>query len=181
VGFDVPPTLITSDVDAARRFVRKHAPAIHKPLRLTDIQRDGMPLAFWTERIEPEDLDDSIGGTAHLFQAEVAGKIADLRITVVGERTYCVRIESSSRLLDWRQDYDDLSYQEEDPPEHLVSRMHAYLEMFGLEFGCFDFAVAPTGTPYFLECNPNGQWAWLEPPTGMPMTAAFADLLDGTR
>ncbi|GAB2785716.1 hypothetical protein GCM10027073_17690 [Streptomyces chlorus] len=28
------------------------------------------------------------------------------------------------------------------------------------------------------ECNPSGQWAWLEPETGLPMAAAMADLLE---
>lgn len=29
-----------------------------------------------------------------------------------------------------------------------------------------------------LECNPSGQWYWLEPETGLPMCAALADLLE---
>jgi hypothetical protein len=29
-----------------------------------------------------------------------------------------------------------------------------------------------------LECNPNGQWAWLEPAAGLPITTAIADLLE---
>ena len=62
----------------------------------------------------------------------------------------------------------------------MAARLQGYLEAFGLAFGCFDFAVDPDGVPWFLECNPNGQWAWMEDPTGAPMTSAFADLLEGT-
>ena len=29
-----------------------------------------------------------------------------------------------------------------------------------------------------LECNPSGQWYWLELETGLPMCAALADLLE---
>jgi hypothetical protein len=29
-----------------------------------------------------------------------------------------------------------------------------------------------------LECNPCGQWYWLEPETGLPMLSAVADLLE---
>lgn len=29
-----------------------------------------------------------------------------------------------------------------------------------------------------LECNPNGQWAWLEDVADLPITAAIADLLE---
>jgi len=33
----------------------------------------------------------------------------------------------------------------------------------------------------FVECNPNGQWAWLEEATGVPIAAAITDLLEGSR
>lgn len=29
-----------------------------------------------------------------------------------------------------------------------------------------------------LQCNPSGQWVWLEPETGLPMVTAMADLLE---
>jgi ATP-grasp ribosomal peptide maturase len=179
LGFQVPPTLITSDMAAARAFALKHAPVIYKPLRLTDLLRDGRPLGLWTQRVEADEIDENVAGTAHLFQAEVLDKVADLRITVVGDRVFCVRIESAARLLDWRVDYDALSYQVVEPPAGMVPRLQSYLEQFGLKFGCFDFAMDRHGAPHFLECNPNGQWAWMEPPTGLPMAAAFADALEG--
>jgi hypothetical protein len=31
----------------------------------------------------------------------------------------------------------------------------------------------------FLEINPNGQWAWIENETGLPIAAAIADALSG--
>jgi ATP-grasp ribosomal peptide maturase len=179
LGFDVPATLITSDPAAARAFVAEQAPVVFKPLRITDLEHDGRPVALWAQRVASDELDETIAGTAHLFQAEVADKACDLRITVVGEQVFCVRIDSER--LDWRSDYDALRYRVVDPGPGLVSRLRAYLDRFGLVFGCFDFAVDQGGTPYFLECNPNGQWSWLEGPTGLSMTAAFADALDGSQ
>ncbi|KWX02260.1 hypothetical protein TH66_11015 [Carbonactinospora thermoautotrophica] len=34
---------------------------------------------------------------------------------------------------------------------------------------------------WFLECDPNGQWAFAQDKTGMPIAAAFADLLTAGR
>lgn len=181
LGFTVPPTLITSDPDAARAFARRHSPVIYKPLRVTALVRDGRAQAMWTQRVEPEDLDETVAGTAHMFQAEVVGKVADLRVTVVGDQVFCVRIESSDGRLDWRSDYDTLRYEVVDLPRAWITKLKKYLRRFGLSFGCFDFGVSDDGTPYFLECNPNGQWAWMQPPTGLPMTEAFADALEGTQ
>ncbi|KUO10863.1 hypothetical protein [Streptomyces sp. DSM 15324] len=53
-----------------------------------------------------------------------------------------------------------------------------FLADFGLSFGAFDFAVTASGAWWFLECNPNGQWAWLEDAAGLPITHAIADLLE---
>ena len=37
--------------------------------------------------------------------------------------------------------------------------------------------ATPSGEHVFLECNPNGQWLWIELATGMPISAAIADEL----
>ncbi|MDQ0748134.1 hypothetical protein QF034_002365 [Streptomyces africanus] len=52
------------------------------------------------------------------------------------------------------------------------------MNRFRLVFGAFDFCVGEDGRWWFLECNPSGQWYWLETETGLPMCAALADLLE---
>ncbi|GAA2873101.1 ATP-grasp ribosomal peptide maturase [Streptosporangium fragile] len=174
-GFEVPATLITNRVDDARVFAIEHGPIVYKPLRATPYTGpDGEPATIWTTQVEPDELDETINHTAHLFQARVDKK-ADLRVTVVGKRVFCVRIDSD--LLDWRQDYDRLSYMVVEPPPGLADGCLAYLGKLGLCFGAFDFALTHDGVPVFLECNPNGQWGWLEDATGLPIAAAIADLL----
>ena len=46
-----------------------------------------------------------------------------------------------------------------------------------LNFGCFDFIVTPAREYVFVECNPNGQWLWIETATGMKISDALADAL----
>lgn len=46
-----------------------------------------------------------------------------------------------------------------------------------LNFGCFDFIKAKSGCYYFLECNPNGQWLWLEIDLGIPISKSISDFL----
>ena len=175
IGFEVPVTLITNRVGDARAFAAEHGPIVYKPLRATPYtDPNGEPTTIWTAQVQSDDLDDTIGGAAHLFQVRV-DKVADLRVTVVGERVFCVRVDSE--LLDWRQNYDRLSYVVIEPPSGLAERCLAYVGALGLRFGAFDFALTGEGVPVFLECNPNGQWAWLEDATGLPIAAAIADLL----
>jgi hypothetical protein len=65
-----------------------------------------------------------------------------------------------------------------DTPDEVASACKAYLERFGLLFGAFDFGLGRDDQWYWYECNSGGQWHWLELETGLPMTAAIADLLE---
>ncbi|MFD7663245.1 ATP-grasp ribosomal peptide maturase [Streptomyces sp. NPDC059788] len=174
-GFTVPPTLITNRPDDARTFIKHHGPVIFKPLSVPLYRIGGQAQTVPVEPVTADEIDDSLAGTMHLFQAQV-DKAADARVTVIGNRTFAVRIDSG--LLDWRTDYSTHTYTPVTAPPDVERAIFAYLRHFGLVFGAFDFALAPSGEWTFIECNPSGQWAWLEPPTGLPMTATLADLLE---
>ncbi|WP_435279755.1 ATP-grasp ribosomal peptide maturase [Streptomyces sp. 1222.5] len=176
-GFDVPPTLITSNPDTARAFVMRHGPAIYKPLHNPVYLVDGVSSVVTVAEVAADDIDERVAGTAHLFQ-QLVPKTADVRVTVIGAKTFCARIDSD--LMDWRTDYSRLRYTPIDAPPGIEYALHRYLDRFGLVFGAFDFAVDADGRWWFLECNPSGQWYWLEPETGLPMLAAMADLLERT-
>ncbi|MET9429818.1 ATP-grasp ribosomal peptide maturase [Streptomyces sp. NPDC003036] len=173
-GFNLPPTLITSRADDARTFAKKHGPVIYKPLSVPLYLRDGVSQTVTVAEVDAEEIDDSVAGTMHLFQARVQ-KDADVRVTVVGERIFAVRIDCD--LLDWRTDYSTHTYSVIPTPPDVERAIFAYLRHFGLVFGAFDFALTRDEW-IFIECNPSGQWAWMEPHTGLPMTAALADLLE---
>ena len=46
--------------------------------------------------------------------------------------------------------------------------------IMGLNFAAFDFALDYDAQWHFLECNPNGQWLWLEVLTGLPTVETLA-------
>lgn len=133
-----------------------------------------MPLTGWAAPVAPDEIDDSVRVAPHLFQARV-DKVADVRVLLVGRHTFAVRIDSD--LLDWRKDYGALTYTVEHLPDRVDKALHAYLDQLDLVSGSFDLAVDRAGDYWWLELNPDGQWGWLETETGLPMSAAFADLL----
>lgn len=47
-----------------------------------------------------------------------------------------------------------------------------------LVYGCFDLVSTPHGFLVY-ECNPAGQYLWLEHATGQPISAAIAAHLAG--
>ena len=55
----------------------------------------------------------------------------------------------------------------------------ALVRRLGLRYGAIDLILTPEGDYVFLEINPNGQWQWIEEPTGLPITSALCDELTG--
>ncbi|WP_413809158.1 ATP-grasp ribosomal peptide maturase [Streptomyces sp. OE57] len=174
LGLTVPATLVTNDPGEVREFITAHGQVITKTLRWTPYERDGVGMTSWAEPVTADEVDDGVAVAPHLFQARV-DKVADLRVLVVGRRSFAVRIDSD--LLDWRKDYSALSYRVVGLPDRLKRALLACLDHFGLLSGSFDLALDRDGEPHWLELNSNGQWGWLEEKTGLPMAAAFADLL----
>ncbi|CAN3982187.1 ATP-grasp ribosomal peptide maturase [Kitasatospora purpeofusca] len=178
-GFRVPETLITNDLQAARDFVRRQVGgAVYKPLWNTAYNVQGSPHQVWVRPVGVAELTVGVELCPHLFQAMV-GKAFDARVTVVGDRLFATRIDSPD--LDWRRRQDRMVCTPVDLPGAVREAVAAYLSEFGLVYGAFDFAVTHSGEWHFLECNPNGQWAWQPPETTAAIARAIADLLERGR
>jgi glutathione synthase/RimK-type ligase-like ATP-grasp enzyme len=149
----VPDTIISNDQGEINHFVQNHPDHIVKPLYHGDTF---VPL-----------------GNGMIYQQRVDKK-ADIRLTVVDGRLFPCRITSG--LNDWRQD-EHAAYEPVSAPREIVKSVYRYMQHFRLYYGAFDFAVSKAGPWYFLECNPNGQFGWLERKTGLAISKAIADLL----
>ncbi|MFE1960089.1 ATP-grasp ribosomal peptide maturase [Streptomyces sp. NPDC059479] len=175
-GLTIPPTLVTNDVERARQFARDHGPVVYKPVRNSDyLGQDADGLTVWVEEVSPSDIGAGVAHTIHLFQERV-NKVADVRLTVVDDALFAVRIDGASGL-DWRRDYNALSYTLIETPPEVAKGVRAYLDAFGLVFGAFDFGLDDRGRWWMYECNPNGQWAWFPDPITDRIAVALADQL----
>ncbi|MFJ8443732.1 ATP-grasp ribosomal peptide maturase [Kitasatospora griseola] len=169
-GFAVPHSLITNDPDRAREFIdRQPGGVVYKPLWNTPYQVDGQARHVWVREVRTHEITGAVAACPHLFQALVE-KAFDARVTAVGNRLFAVRIDSPD--LDWRQRQSRMECTPIDVPAPVARSVLAYLTAHRLAFGAFDFAVTATGDWCFLECNPNGQWAWQ--PDSITDSIAFA-------
>ncbi|WP_049649911.1 ATP-grasp ribosomal peptide maturase [Kitasatospora sp. MY 5-36] len=175
-GFRVPDTLITDDDHEARKFVTAQvAGTVYKPLWNTPYSVDGQAQAVWVHEVRGQDITEAVTPCPHLFQARVP-KAFDTRVTAVGNRLFGTRIDSPD--LDWRYRQDRMRCSPIDVPAPVAEAITRYLAAFQLVFGAFDFAVTTDGTWSFLECNPNGQWAWQPAGTTHRIAHAIADQLE---
>lgn len=176
-GLATPRTLVTSDPDAARRFVAELPRVVYKAFCSTVRADDGRRFIY-TSVVTADDIDDTVRHTAHQFQ-EWIDKEYEIRLTVVGGRFFAARLtgRSDAARIDWRADYDAIEYAVADVPPEVRTAVTGLLDGLDLRFAAMDFAVRPDGTWVFLDLNPNGQWGWIEHETGLPIKDAIADAL----
>ncbi|MFJ7274267.1 ATP-grasp ribosomal peptide maturase [Kitasatospora sp. NPDC098663] len=175
-GFRVPSTVITDDPHEARTFAaQQFGGVVYKPVWNTPYRVDGQPHSVWVREMRAAEITDAVSVCPHMFQAKV-DKAFDVRVTAVGARLFGVRIDSPD--LDWRYRQDLMTCTPIEVPAPVARAVAAYLAELRLHYGAFDFAVTPSGDWYFLECNPNGQWAWQPAQTTAAIAQALTDQLE---
>ncbi|MGW0538472.1 hypothetical protein [Streptomyces sp. NPDC003032] len=113
---------------------------------------DGKNRTVWVRAVDPAGIDERISVCPHFFQAQVP-KVADIRVAAVGAELFATGIDIDGGHLDWREDYARLTYTPVPVPTVVRSAVRGYLDMFGLVFGAFDFAL-----------DSDGQWLRKTPP-----------------
>lgn len=175
-GFLVPSTVITDDPDEARTFAAQQSGGVvYKPVWNTPYRVDDQPNSVWVREVRAAEITDAVSVCPHMFQAKV-DKAFDVRVTAVGARLFGVRIDSPD--LDWRYRQDLMTCTPIEVPASVARAVATYLAELRLHYGAFDFAVTPAGDWYFLECNPNGQWAWQPAQTTAAIAQALTDQLE---
>ncbi|MFE9429053.1 ATP-grasp ribosomal peptide maturase [Kitasatospora sp. NPDC006697] len=175
-GLRVPSTVITDDPHEARTFAAQQSGGVvYKPVWNTPYRVDDQPHSVWVREVRAAEITDAVSVCPHMFQAKV-DKAFDVRVTAVGARLFGVRIDSPD--LDWRYRQDLMTCTPIEVPASVARAVAAYLAELRLHYGAFDFAVTPAGDWYFLECNPNGQWAWQPAQTTAAIAQALTDQLE---
>jgi glutathione synthase/RimK-type ligase-like ATP-grasp enzyme len=168
-GFLTPPTLITTDADAALAFWDMHGAVIYKSIssvrsivtRLTSAHLTRLP---------------SLAVCPTQFQAYVPGR--DIRVHLIGDRLFACQIDS---------DADDYRYAARTGsrlemrnyvlPADVADRCRALVAGLGLVFAGVDLRRTPDGLWFCFEVNPSPAFTFYTASTGAPIAAAVADVL----
>lgn len=186
LGFEVSPTLVTNDPSRVEEFFERCGEEmIYKPLRFVPIVDDqGGEFGIYTSQVSRDVLGsclDSVSLTPCLFQ-QLIPKDYEVRVNIIGDRVWAAAIfsqESEATRLDCRHDLEGLRQEAiwlRPEVEEKCLKIHHRL---GLRMSNIDLIVTPGGDHVFLELNPNGQWAWIEDQTGLPLGQALVDELLG--
>jgi|SRR5581483_9056964 hypothetical protein len=180
VGFSIPQTVISSEWDTISTTLlpTEDSRMVIKMLRGV-ISENNQLKAMYTHVTDQREVD-SLKGYTYPFPAfyqPYVEKAREWRVTVVGERVFSTAIYTDEYAKDdWRrlQLTPAVQFKKEQLPDWIDERCIQYLSKMGLKFGAFDFIEKPDGEVVFLECNPNGQYGWLEEELGLPISEAVA-------
>jgi Glutathione synthase/Ribosomal protein S6 modification enzyme (glutaminyl transferase) len=186
LGLEVPKTLVTNQVEALRAFSEGCGwSVLAKPFALTSFEIPGADgsWASYASKVDQAALTAGAEGVpfAPVYIQEYVEKALELRVTVIGRHVFSVAIDSQSVVgatEDWRAvNAEDIPHERHQLPLEIETALLDFNRTYGLEFSTFDLILDKSGRYVFLECNPNGQWYWLETLTGLPLAGVVADTL----
>jgi len=175
-GFDIPETLITNDVAAAKEFIeRAWAEGGHL------IYKSVSGIRSIVRRVAKKDLErlDRIRWCPTQFQRFVAG--TDIRVHVVGGSALAAAIESEA--TDYRYAARDIGVEPEihacelDPD--IGAKCVALAERLNLPLAGIDLRRTPEGRHVCFEVNPSPAFSFYEERAKLPIADCIARYLAG--
>ncbi len=182
-GLKIPHTLVSNDPKLIKQFAERFSNRIIYKLI------DEASWQYFPEQEQPRGmptLEFRQTDFAHLEQAkyslqlfqEKIEKTCDLRVMVVGDDIFAVKIEPQEEgaKLDWRVARNN-KLSKFKLPDDIESKCRKLMADLGLVYAAFDFALTSDGQFVFFELNPQGQFLWLEEALELPVSQRFAQLL----
>ncbi|MEQ8433756.1 MAG: hypothetical protein RIA71_05900 [Oceanicaulis sp.] len=185
LGLAVPPSCVSNDKAGIEAFFADHPAAVLKSLSGGRFARPENPLSrtdmLMTMTVGRADIDaaeaESFARAPHFFQQEIA-KDYEVRLFAYRGGAHPFSVDSQSARFtstDWRHGASVLKWAPCEAPAAVLDAVQAFLDRFKLFYGSFDFIVTPDGEWVFLECNRDGQWAWLDRLSDNALSNGLAD------
>ena len=161
IGFDVPRTLLTCDRREAEAFVTHTGPCVIKSLTTAFWEFSDQSFVFTTHAEEALAADEPAWNSQPVFVQERIDGAEDARLLWIdGVALGACRQRDE---LDWRT-RPDAPWSPWVPDPATVAKARGYVEEFALDYGAFDFILGSDAhaEPVFLECNPAGEFGFLD-------------------
>jgi glutathione synthase/RimK-type ligase-like ATP-grasp enzyme len=181
IGWQIPPTIVTSSINSIKNFYQQHnQDIIIKPLANTIIDQGQTSEFIFTNKVTDQIIQqiEDFDMTPSIFQKNI-NKQYELRVTVVGNDVFSASVDSQSDETteqDWRR--KKLQFKTAELPTQIQNLCLKLVKNLGLHFGAIDLIRTPEGEYVFLEINPNGQWVWIENQTGLNISDSVIEFLN---
>lgn len=182
LGIRIPRTIMTNSPHEAERFAeRAEGDLLVKAIYTGNIDRGEAKQGLPSRKISRDRLFElcELVRNCPVQIQDYVEKNYEIRVTVVGENVFAVKIDSQLNELtkvDWRPHTALNPHSAISLPDKIAIFCRTYIREQRLLFGAMDFIVDSVGRYVFLENNPSGQYLWLEDETGVPITDALVEL-----
>lgn len=181
IGFKIPRSVIANDNNLLKQILAEfHGDCIIKPIRSGNMgYADGRKVIF-TSMVDPENFTPERVTAFPVYLQENIHKTCDIRCIVVGSRVFAASIDSQRSedgKVDWRKAHECLPHYRIDLPDEIQRKAIALTQRLELTYSAIDLVLSTNREYIFLECNPNGQWAWIENRLGYPISKRIVSLL----
>ena len=182
IGFRIPNTIITNSYDDFLRFYKiNNRDCIIKPIKSGLIESKKKSKVIFTSVIKEKSRSRrEFEISPNLFQEHIYKK-GDIRVIIVGNKVFATLIHSQENpqtKIDWRRGENLLKHSKIEIPSAILTLCHRLISKLNLRFGAIDLILDINDNYYFLEINPNGQWAWIEKQTGYKISDEIVNLLE---
>jgi glutathione synthase/RimK-type ligase-like ATP-grasp enzyme len=174
-GLRTPPTLVTSDPAAARRFYEEYDGKI--------IYKSLSGIRSIVKRLQPENFErlSLLSNGPAQFQALIPGE--NVRVHTVGDQLFATRVHSD--VVDYRyasREGGEVVMEATTLPDEIAESCLQLAQHLDLLFAGIDLKVTPDGEYYCFEVNPCPGFLYYEKSGGQPISLALANLLrDGPK
>lgn len=182
IGFKIPSAIISNNVESIEAMINLHDnDCIIKPIKSGNLKRDFYSRIIFTSQIREDFMKDKDRISSFpVYVQENIHKKYDLRCIVIGTKVYCAQIDSQcyeDSKIDWRKGKRCLEHKKYNLPIDIQEKCIQLTQRLGLNYSAIDLILDKKDQYFFLECNPNGQWAWLEVRLGFPLSRSIVNLL----
>ena len=161
VGFPVPQTLLTSNLQDARDFVSTIGPCVVKSITAAFWEFSDQAFVFTVDAGRALSSDVTSWQVQPVFVQERIDGSHEARLFVIGGKALGACRPRTA--LDWRSD-PDVEWSSWNPDQPTLERALRYVRRFDLDYGAFDLILGSKvySDPVFLECNPSGDFGFLD-------------------
>jgi len=175
LGFNVPATVVTNC--RQERMVDKDN-YIVKSLDTAIFSTGHSEMFVYSNVVKGSEIKTYELNEAPVIIQEYVHPKVDLRVTVIADRVYSVKIVKNKEGIndDWRKFKDDVEFISCELPDKIKIQCLQLLKRFNLLYGAIDLAY-DGNKYYFIEINPTGEWAWLVDAAGQFIYKDIVDVL----
>ncbi len=161
LNFEIPKTIVTSNREHAAEFSSGFSRTIVKSLSTAFWEFSDQSFMFTVDAEQAIVADTELWEAQPVFVQEHIQGTHDARLLYVGGKIMGASRPRTS--LDWRTS-SEVSWSRWVPDEDTVINVGHYMNIFDLSYGAFDFVLGSQvyPGPVFLECNPSGEFGFMD-------------------